>query len=54
VEQAVEHKAGNPFAKDWQDEAQQILEGAVHAHSFIDVTYLTCIDTDEALLQEPA
>lgn len=34
AEQEAERKAGNPFAKDWQDEAQKILEGAVGAHSW--------------------
>jgi hypothetical protein len=33
AEQEAEHKAGNPFTKDWQGEAQMILEGAVGAHS---------------------
>ena len=34
AEQEAEREAGNPFAKDWQDEAQKILEGVVHIHSF--------------------
>ena len=29
-EQEAECKAGNPDAKNWQDEAHKILEGMVH------------------------
>jgi hypothetical protein len=32
-EQEEERKAGNPFAKNWQDEAQQILENTVRVSS---------------------
>ena len=55
AEQEAERKAGNPLAKDWQDEARRILESIVRVHSSVDATYLTCIYiTDGALLQEPA
>ena len=55
AEQEAECKAGNPLAKDWQDEARRILESTVRVHSSVDATYLTCIYiTDGALLQEPA
>lgn len=57
AEQEAEHKAGNPSAKDWQDEAWKILEGMVCAHSFADTIYLTHLHIpDGALLQleEPA
>jgi hypothetical protein len=56
-EQKAEREAGNPFAKNWQDEALQIVENAVRGHpSFTYGTYLICIDVvlDGALLQEPA
>jgi hypothetical protein len=55
AEQEVECEAGNPLAKDWQDEAWKILERTVCVCSFnILGGYLTCFDvTDRALLQEP-
>jgi hypothetical protein len=34
-EQAVEIAEGNPYTKDWQDEAKQIVEHMV-SHSFAD------------------
>jgi len=43
VEQEAERKAGNPRAKDWQDEARKILEHMVCAHSLVDTAYLTYI-----------
>jgi len=55
VEQEAEHNGGNPHAKDWQDEAQKILERTVYTHSLVGSAYLTYIGiTDGALLQEPA
>jgi len=53
AEQEAECKAGNPHAKDWQDEAKKILECTVCAHSLVDTAYLTYIGvTGGALLQE--
>jgi hypothetical protein len=59
AEQEQEREAGNPLAKDWQDEARKILEHIVRVCSFNVLgglcTYLTRFDvTDRALLQEPA
>ena len=53
-EQEAERKAGNPFAKNWQDEARKILEDTVcDCPSFTYGVYLICIDAiDGALLQE--
>ena len=53
AEREAEHKAGNPHAKDWQDEAKKILERTVCAHSLVDTAYLTYIGvTGGVLLQE--
>jgi len=55
VEQEAECNGGNPHAKDWQDEAQKILERTVCTHSLVGSAYLTYIGiTDGVLLQEPA
>ena len=55
MEQEAERDGGNPHAKDWQDEAQKILECTVCTHSLVGSAYLTYIGiTDGALLQEPA
>lgn len=57
AEQEAECKARNLSAKDWQDEAQKILEGMVCACSFVDTIYLTHLHiSDRVLLQleEPA
>jgi hypothetical protein len=44
AEQEAERKAGNPFAKNWQDEAQKIVEGVVRPSSLANTTYLTCLN----------
>jgi hypothetical protein len=55
AEQEAKCNAGNQSAKNWQDEAQKILEGMVCAHPLVNVTYLTCIYIiDGVLLQESA
>jgi hypothetical protein len=43
AEQEAEHEAGNPFAKDWQDEAWKILENMVCFTSLANTIYLMCI-----------
>ena len=37
AEQEAERKAGDPFAKNWQDEARKILEGVVCARPLVDI-----------------
>jgi hypothetical protein len=49
-EQEAKRKAGNPFAKNWQDEAQKILEQVVCMQSLV-TAYLTYVNIiDGALL----
>ena len=39
AEQEAERKAGNLLAKNWQDEAQKILEDAVRVRSLVGTTF---------------
>jgi hypothetical protein len=54
-EQAAEIDAGNPHAKDWQDEARKVVEKMVrclfHLHK---ITMLTMCKLDGPILQHSA
>lgn len=43
AEQAAEHEAGNPLAKNWQDEAQKVLEVVVHIFFLADESHLSAL-----------
>lgn len=51
-EQEAECKAGNPDAKNWQDEARKILENTVRYFLLSYSTPLTCFDILDGTILE--